>query len=135
MNIKHCEHCNLVFSPANEGAASILCRKCVAESESEYIKIRRYVIDHQDASLDTIAAETEVPRIFIDALVLDGRFGQKHSAYAPPVEESEPLSVEEEQRRQRVMKDLIAETQKQDEAPASRRGDQGPEKNYGIRRR
>jgi hypothetical protein len=91
-NIKPCAHCNKIFSAAGTGMSTYLCRRCSAECENDFVKVSRYVRDKssqgQGVDIDTTAAESGVPREFIIALILDGRFPKANFAGVPNLTEN-----------------------------------------------
>lgn len=110
MDIKHCEHCEQIYSAPKEGGASVLCRKCLMDCEAAYLKVRRYITENRNATLEEAAAATEVPEIFVQAMVLDGRFEISHELRMDG-EDSEEL------RRRKQMLDDINEARGQLNSP------------------
>ncbi len=100
MDIRHCEYCEQIYSAPKEGAASMLCRKCMMDCNEAYLKVRRFITENRNASLEDAATATDVPQIFIEAMLLDGRFEVHHEIRL------DENSTEEMRRRKQILDDI-----------------------------
>lgn len=81
--IKRCEHCQEMFAADLTGMLSIMCRPCASDCEQSYMKVYRYIREKQTQQqpvdlrdLKLISEETNVPVLFVRALVENGKFGR-----------------------------------------------------------
>lgn len=125
MEIKHCKHCEQLYSPLKDGAGSILCRKCLMDSDAAYLKVRRFITENRNLPLEEAAAATNIPQVFLEAMVLDGKFEVAH------VEVTEE-SLEERARRRQMMNDINEERNELNTPPPP--PPQRREKRYGFGR-
>jgi hypothetical protein len=78
--IKRCGNCNEVFSASPVGRAATLCRDCAAVCEDSYLKILKFLREHEDLNItnvENISEGTQIPIIFIQTLYKEGRFEGK----------------------------------------------------------
>lgn len=69
--IKNCKNCNMVFS-TYEGA--VLCKKCEAEEEETYKRVREYLYDNPGISVSDLSLKLNISIKRINQYVQNGRF-------------------------------------------------------------
>jgi flagellar operon protein (TIGR03826 family) len=72
-NIRNCPQCGKIFAYLGRN----LCPACIEKEEEDYKVVRRYVREHPGASINEVAAATEVEEEKILAFLRDGRLHSK----------------------------------------------------------
>jgi RecJ-like exonuclease len=70
MKLKNCKNCGKVFIEKN----SELCDKCHQEQEMKYIRVKDYLWDNDQATIDDIHQATGISKNVIRKFVREGRF-------------------------------------------------------------
>ena len=69
MEIKQCEFCRVPF----QTQGNRLCNDCFAELDKDFITIREYLYEHDNAGIDEVSEATGVPRKIILYLLKEER--------------------------------------------------------------
>ena len=69
MNIIQCSFCKKPFHTLG----GKICTECNRKMDEDFIKVRDYIYDHNDANIDKVSEETEVSKHVIVHLLKEGR--------------------------------------------------------------
>ncbi|SDL67499.1 hypothetical protein [Halarsenatibacter silvermanii] len=70
MNIKNCKSCGNIFAP---DAGEKFCPDCMGEREEKYKKVKDFLWDNPNATVDRVNEETGVEKDLIIEFVKEGR--------------------------------------------------------------
>lgn len=69
MSLKNCSQCGVLFPFAGRN----ICNKCLEKLEEEYKVVRKYVRDHQGASVFEVSRDTGIEEEIVLLFIRDGR--------------------------------------------------------------
>ena len=70
MDIRNCHRCGKMFTAI---AGKTICQNCEKAEEEDFKKVKEYIEEHKEATLDIIVRETEIPLKRVSKFIREGR--------------------------------------------------------------